>query len=128
MKSIYEELMNSKVYFFNADKDISKAEWNTHKQFEGVSLMHLIKSCDTESTASIHIVRIMPNCEIGSHIHENSLEVHIVIEGEGKMSLEDKEYAYQPGTVALIPKGMSHKVSANEKGLKLIAFFSPSLL
>jgi len=53
--------------------------------------------------------------------------LHEVIYGSGKCIMLDKEIPYQPGTAALIPAGIKHRVIAEQGTLYLLAKFVPAL-
>lgn len=101
--------------------------WSKHPAFEGVELKHIVTSEETGGQFSFHLVRVAPGKKIGLHIHEAQLETHEVIAGGGVCRLEQAELGYEPGTVAILPKGAPHEVLAGEEGLCLFAKFFPAL-
>ena len=102
-------------------------EWNSHPSFEGVELKHLIRAKDTNGIFSYHLVKIKPNKKIGLHIHQNQLETHEIIEGNGMCKNGNYEYVYDPGVISIFEAGVEHEIIANEKGLYLFATFIPAL-
>jgi quercetin dioxygenase-like cupin family protein len=102
--------------------------WNPHAKFEGVFLKHLISASDTGGRLSIHHVRVDPGCAIGDHSHAGMVEIHDVIAGEGTCILEGREIRYSPGSMGVMPADRVHRVVAGEKGLLLLATFSPALV
>jgi len=112
------------------DRDVAMGEipWHPHSKFKGVFLKHVVTGADTEGRVSCHLVRIDPNAVLEDHAHDGQWEIHEVIEGEGRFMLGSKETPYRPGRIAVIPKGVRHKVIAGGDGLFLLAKFFPALL
>jgi len=102
--------------------------WNPHAKFQGVALKHLITGSDTGGRLSIHHVRIDPGCAIGDHTHPGMVEIHDVISGAGTCVLEGREIPYSPGSMGVMPADRVHRVVAGEKGLLILATFSPPLV
>jgi quercetin dioxygenase-like cupin family protein len=127
-KDISTYISNGAITYKDRDEQAELLQWNEHPKFKGVYLKHLVTGRDTDGALSCHMVKIDPNSALEEHIHENQLELHEVIEGAGNFILGDKETRYSPGGMAVIPKGIKHKVIAGEKGLILLAKFCPALL
>lgn len=127
-KDILTVIEEGKILYVSKKKDIKDIPWEEHAKFKGVFLRHLIKGKDINNIFSAHLVKINPNCIIDSHCHENQIELHEVIEGLGEFILDNFTTLYRPGQMAVIPKGINHKVSAGENGLILLAKFFPALL
>ena len=115
---------------FSSDKEqkISDLPWNPHASFKGVSLKHLIVGKDTDNKLSCHIVKIEPGGILDTHMHDGKIEIHEVVAGSGKMYLNGKEIDYRKGQICIIPANCPHKVVAGEKGMYILAKFTPSLL
>ena len=77
---------------------------------------------------SSHIVKVDPGAVLEEHVHEGQLELHEVIQGDGRSELGSKNADYYPGRMAVIPKGIKHKVIAGDNGLVILAKFFPALL
>lgn len=43
------------------------------------------------------------------HYHERTDEIYYVIDGSGRMQLDDQEIELQPGVVVYVPRGVKHK-------------------
>ncbi|HPX26716.1 MAG TPA: cupin domain-containing protein [Treponemataceae bacterium] len=108
--------------------DIESMKWNEHKTFKGVYLKHLLTGSDTRGVFSAHFVKIDAGCEIGLHTHEQSDELHEVIDGKGTCLLGDKIQDYSCGVISLIPKTLPHRVRAGKEGLFIFAKFFPPLV
>ena len=102
--------------------------WNAHVTFKGVWLKHFIKGENTDQQFSYHLVKVAAGCEIGEHVHEINCELHTVIAGAGRSFLDETAIDYYPGIVAVIPKGLKHRVIAGDADLYLLATFIPALL
>ena len=129
---IYEGTMgfieSGKIVIENNGKAVSDISWNPHPSFKGVSLKLILDGKSLSDRMSCHFVRIDPDCEIGMHEHGSQLEIHEVISGNGTCIINEKETAYSPGTIAVIPEKTPHCVKAGKKGLVMFAKFSPPLM
>ena len=103
-------------------------DWNPHPAFPGVWMKHLILGKDTGGHLSCHLVRIEQGNQIGSHVHEASLEVHEVLSGHGICRMVGRESAYSPGVCLIIPAGILHCVEAFGEDMHLVARFAPALM
>lgn len=111
----------------NTTKDFNDIPWSIHPIFTGVYLKHLITSNDTDGAFSYHLVKIEPNMEIGTHIHQTQLETHEVISGDGTCINNACEIEYKIGTISILPASIKHSVKAGKDGLYLFAKFFPAL-
>jgi quercetin dioxygenase-like cupin family protein len=102
--------------------------WNPHPKFPGVFLRHLVTGSDTGGRLSLHHVRIYPGCAIGDHAHAGQVEIHDVISGEGTCNLAGKEIPYVPGVLGIMPADTVHRIMAGDRGLLVLATFSPPLV
>ncbi|MDO9632672.1 MAG: cupin domain-containing protein [Humidesulfovibrio sp.] len=116
----------------DGDSDLSALPWNPHPRFAGVALKHLVTGADTDGALSAHLVRISAGACLESHTHDNSLELHEVVQGSGVCTLGEREAIYRPGVCGLIPAGVAHSVRADAeqdgKDLYILAKFAPALL
>ena len=127
-KKISTNIANGTIHYSDRSENISEVEWMRHPNFRGVYLKHIIKGADTSGLFSSHLVKIEPNCCLETHCHENQLELHEVIEGDGLCQLIEDAFDYHLGKMAVIPKGENHMIQAGENGLTLLAKFFPALL
>jgi quercetin dioxygenase-like cupin family protein len=102
--------------------------WVPHPKFSGVFLRHLVTGRDTGGRMSLHHVRIYPGSSIGDHMHAGQVEIHDVLSGEGTCTFSGKEIPYVPGVLGIIPADTPHRIDAGEKGMLLLATFSPPLV
>jgi len=127
-QTIAANIDSGTIYYANRSKKSAELQWAEHPNFKGVYLKHLIKGGDTDGHFSSHLVKIDPNCCLETHCHENQLELHEIIEGEGIFHLNQKAFAYHPGKMAVIPMGENHRVQAGKQGVTLLAKFFPALV
>jgi quercetin dioxygenase-like cupin family protein len=127
-KEIATALGNGTLFFADRKAEIEKLPWIPHPKFEGAFMKHLIMGVDNDNLASCHLVRVNPGCQLTDHIHDNEWEYHHILEGEGTGYLDGRPMAYQPGRIAVIPKGVRHKVIAGREGILILATFLPALL
>ena len=79
-----------------------------------------LTSADTP-TCSLHVTFITDSVR---HYHRESTEIYYILEGQGKMELNDDEVAIEPGMVILIEPGTRHRVMSAE-GIRTIVFTVP---
>lgn len=83
-----------------------------------------IKNISNDSVSSGFIISIKK--EVKLHKHLNHSEHVIVLEGEGKMLLGDKEILIKQGDVVFIPKNTPHGViTTSQRPLKVVSIQSP---
>jgi quercetin dioxygenase-like cupin family protein len=107
--------------------NISDIPWNKHPNFEGVYIKNLFTGQDSNNNMSAIIVKIEPNREIGSHFHEGKAELHEIIDGEGTAIIGDAGINYTSGVISFVPGDIIHSIKANDKGMILLAKFTPPL-
>lgn len=59
---------------------------------------------------------------IGYHKHEGNCEMIFILEGEGKVLFDDKEFSVKPGEVLYCPEGHSHSLINN--GTEDLVFYA----
>lgn len=111
----------------NESISFSDIAWSKHPTFEGVELKHIVTAKQTNGEFSYHLVRIAPNKKIGSHMHQEQLETHEVIAGNGICINDSSKINYVPGVISILPQNIPHEVIAGEDGLYLFAKFIPAL-
>lgn len=127
-KMMTNPMAGGTMHYMERTEEIDKMKWIPHPKFEGAFMKHLIKGDDNDHLASCHLVRVNPGCQLSDHIHQEQWEYHHIIEGKGTGYLDGKPMPYSPGTMAVIPKGVLHKVVAAEEGIVILATFLPALL
>jgi quercetin dioxygenase-like cupin family protein len=122
------QLFNGSEVLTDKMRKSEELTWNEHSSFKGVFMKHLVCGEQTNGAMSCHLVRIEPGHEIGLHLHQGKLELHEVMSGSGSLLRGDVAHEYRPGTVAVIPADVNHRVIAGNEGLFLFATFTPSLV
>lgn len=59
------------------------------------------------------------------HYHKNTTEVYYILEGRGKMELNDEVIDIEPGLVILIEPGTAHRLYS-EQGVRTLVFGVPA--
>ena len=124
-KEIFDMFSNGKLT--GSEKSFKDILWYLHPRFEGVEMKDILTSRETEGKFSFHLVKIAPDKKIGVHIHENQLETHEVISGNGKCRVNDEEFGYEPGIISIFPAKTEHEITAGPEGLYILAKFIPAL-
>ena len=101
--------------------------FSPHPAFKGVSLRDMVTGTDTHGGFSSHVVRVEAGCALTNHRHPDQDEQHLVLRGSGRLELEGKARDYLPGTIAVMPRGHEHAVTAGPDGILLLATFTPPL-
>ena len=65
----------------------------------------LIEESDL-AAAEVHHVKIQ---DAKLHYHKKTDEIYYIIDGEGKLVLDDEEVAVKKGVVVYVPRGVKHK-------------------
>ena len=127
--------MNNKNHFENGTictisdiVNLQDIDFILHPELKGVSLKHLVTGTMTNNRISCHLVKVEPFCILDTHVHENNLEIHEIISGDGTCYIAENKVSYHIGTVGVIPENIPHRVEAGEHGLYILAKFTPSLL
>lgn len=62
------------------------------------------------------------------HIHENEVEVYIIIKGKGKVTAGEEDIELHPGTLVYIPPKMEHQTfNTGASDLEFYGVFSPGI-
>jgi len=63
-----------------------------------------------------------------AHKHDTEVEVYFVLNGSGKVKIEDQVFPLEPGNVVYIPAQKEHQTkSCADDSLEFLAFFVPSI-
>lgn len=75
--------------------------------------------------ASLHVVKIETDSR--THHHRRMTEIYYVLEGEGRIELDGREFPLQPGRSVLIRPGCRHRAVGDLKILNVaIPAFDPA--
>lgn len=63
------------------------------------------------------------------HVHSQTLETYVILEGEGKMVLDDSVHSVKKGNVILIPPNVHHGIVSTDPDVpvKVLLTFAPGL-
>ena len=127
-KNLFETFnVDGKLLLPDATVTFKDIPWSKHPTFEGVELKHIVVSKQTNGQLSYHLVKIAPHKKIGNHVHQEQLETHEIISGNGTCINNGTELTYEPGVISIFPIGLPHEVLAGPDGLYLFAKFIPAL-
>jgi quercetin dioxygenase-like cupin family protein len=101
--------------------------WIDHPKFAGVRMRQLASGAESEGRFTTLLVSVAPNGRMLAHRHEAEVEQHVVLSGDGQLELDGRIRDYRPGCLAVIPKSVEHSVTAGERGMVILALFSPAL-
>lgn len=124
---LFEAFDNGSLKLPTTIVEFADIPWSKHPTFDGVELKHIVTAEETSGQFSYHLVRIAPTKSIKNHIHETQLETHEVIAGSGICINDGKKNLYEPGTISIMPAGITHEVNAGDNGLYIFAKFIPAL-
>ncbi len=127
MKDIADAMDMGRIAYMDREEAAGDAAWIKHPANPGVKLKHLVSGRDTEGALSCHLVKLGPGQVLPEHVHEAQWELHEVVGGRGTATFDDRELDYAPGSLAVIPKGVLHSITASEEGVTLLAKFFPAL-
>lgn len=83
-----------------------------------------VKPTSSDSLASGFVIIIKKEVKLHKHLQHS--EHVIVLEGEGKMRVGEKEFTIKKNDIIFIPKNTPHKViTTSKKPLKVISIQSP---
>jgi mannose-6-phosphate isomerase-like protein (cupin superfamily) len=70
------------------------------------------------------LISLRPHDELAAHAHDREEQLYYVLEGEGTIRMDDREFALKPGTAVRIAPGVVHGVSnPNDDPLRYLDFF-----
>lgn len=110
-----------------APGDVAPSGFEAHPVFKGVRMKLAVMGAQTHGAFSSHLVQVNPGCSLENHRHPDQDEQHVVLSGNGEMTLDGQRRNYAPGDVTVIPHGHEHAVVAGHDGILLLATFSPPL-
>jgi mannose-6-phosphate isomerase-like protein (cupin superfamily) len=125
---VFTCLADGSIFLEDAELSAENIPWSPHPAFSGVSLKHLVSGRATDGRLSCHLVRVEPGKVLETHVHDQQWELHEVMGGSGNAMLDERSVPYAPGTMAVIPRGVKHRVQAGKDGLLLCAKFFPALV
>ncbi|MDN5339897.1 MAG: hypothetical protein PWQ30_1006 [Euryarchaeota archaeon] len=81
----------------------------------------------TSNFSQLVLMSLKPGEEIGEEVHDDVDQFFRFEEGEGKVIIDDNEYAVKDGSAVVVPNGSKHNVINTSKtaALKLYTIYSP---
>ena len=81
----------------------------------------------TAKHCQLVLMSLPVGCEIGSEIHSENDQFFRFEAGQGKVVIDDNEYAVSDGSAIIVPAGAEHNViNTGEEPLKLYTIYSPA--
>ena len=101
--------------------DYNQMEWTANPGFKGGEGTFYNKTFTDGINKMMH-GKLEPGSSIGYHKHEGNCEMIFILEGEGKVLFDDKEFPVKPGEVLYCPEGHSHSLINN--GTEDLVFYA----
>jgi len=81
----------------------------------------------TGKFSQLVVMSIKPGEEIGEEVHETHDQFFRFEKGEGKVIIDDNEYAVEDDFAVIVPAGANHNViNTGDEDLKLYTIYSPA--
>ncbi|MBI4671973.1 MAG: cupin domain-containing protein [Chloroflexi bacterium] len=94
----------------------------------GARVRRVITRQSTGADLTVSVARLQPGQGHGWHTHETSDEALYIIEGEGTLSLEDRELKYGSDCMLFVPRGTRHQnFNTGTKEVVLVSIFNPAI-
>ncbi|MCL4440751.1 MAG: cupin domain-containing protein [Firmicutes bacterium] len=111
-----------------------KAFWIREKEVEGTKLpgrnwKMLINEKAGCKNITFGLAEFPAGSMPGSHKHDIQEEIIYILEGCGRMTVEEEELSLEPGVAVYVPPGINHAViNDGDKTIRLITLFSPQVV
>jgi len=80
----------------------------------------------TGTKSQVVLMSLLPGEEIGAEVHEVD-QILYVVEGEGKVVMEDVGKDFEKGVIAFVPAGVRHNViNTDDEPMKLFTVYAPA--
>ena len=107
--------MNTKKGYFGPIEDLTK----NNTAFRQVLY--------TAAHCQLVLMNLLPGEEIGAEVHEGNDQFFRFEAGNGKVIINDTEYAVKDGDAIIVPSGARHNViNTGTSDLKLYTIYSPA--
>lgn len=81
---------------------------------------------ETGDKTQIVVMNIPPDGEIGMEVHEKEDQILYLLDGSGKVILNDEEDNFESGDIVLVRAGTKHNfINTGNTDLKIITTYSP---
>lgn len=74
---------------------------------------------------TFNYIRYGPNAEFPQHVHDQSEDVFLILEGTGWLREGDKRTPIGPGDVVFVPPGEQHGTIAGPQGMVVVSCQGP---
>lgn len=85
-----------------------------------------VTSQDTDGAYEVCEERCPPGFSSKRHKHTQAHETFVILEGSAKFEIGDDTFAAKQGDIFHVPPDIPHKVTAGDKGLRMLLIFSPA--
>jgi len=85
-----------------------------------------ISGTQTDGEFSLLEMHVHPDMGPDPHIHLNEVELFYVLSGSYTIVVGDESIEATPGSIALVPKGVPHGLTAGPEGGRHLTVFSPA--
>jgi mannose-6-phosphate isomerase-like protein (cupin superfamily) len=68
---------------------------------------------------------LAPGAATRRHYHARSEEIYLILDGDGRLEVDEDVRAVGPGDAILIPPGSPHRLDAGEQGVRLLCCCVP---
>ncbi len=108
----------------NTDKTSREKIQNCHDGIGSIIFREVFSKKDFESNLEhFHETIIEPHATIGYHKHLGNEEIYYIVEGTGKMTVNDKEFDVTPGDAIMTQSGDSHGLSnTSDSNMRILVF------
>jgi len=103
---------------------INRSDTTTDEAYPGVPRSQLISADQDAQSLSLAHLDVAAGATIGTHIHPNTEEAMVIVDGELEAVLGDEKIAVQTGDTVLAPAGVKHGfVNRSSAKASLLAIF-----
>lgn len=89
------------------------------KEMEYAKVIKKVPIITDQVIASVYFIG--PDRTLPRHTHTDIDEIHYVVDGNGRITIDDTSSNIGKGMMILVPKGSSHFFSASKNGMTLIS-------
>ncbi len=111
-----------------------RAFWVQERDVEGIKLpgrnwKMLVNEKTGCKNVTFGLAEFPAGSRPGGHRHDVQEEIIYILEGSGRMMVEDGEIRLEPGVTVYIPPGVDHAViNDGDRTIRLITLFSPQVV
>ncbi|MBS7643826.1 cupin domain-containing protein [Candidatus Bathyarchaeota archaeon] len=88
----------------------------------------LITGAMSDNKLTFLVCELNPGGELFEHLHETQFEIHYIVSGSGVLTVENKKFNVQAGSIAIGPPKEKHSLkNTGDETMRFLAIFSPAL-